>query len=362
MRNLFLWLSGVDANLLASCERAPESERLKFAGIGGLVLIPAVLGFFSSMYAISTLTSNWFLIAVTGVVWGCIVLAIDRYLVSTVYKSRLKRNFGEQLATIGRYAARYVFAIFVGIAVSHPVVLLWFDDSIRQTIEQNRRAAVDERLDAAEQEKRTTASGSAEEQLDERREYLDCLRRLQTAEQTKRAVKLPCGYSSGLPTCGSRCLAVQRQQDQVLVEIQRLEARAKEEEETLSARRGDIDDRARGDVADIEAGFSSDYLARVDALAQVEKGRPHVTQVKLFILILFVLVDIMPITMKLATPMGEYEEIRDTLMLEARVRETSEREVVQASYAEGPHRTALEIANEAQAASLHNYLEKVRRR
>jgi hypothetical protein len=338
VRNLFLWLSGVDANLLASCERAPESERLKFAGIGGLVLIPAVLGFFSSMYAISTLTSNWFLIAVTGVVWGCIVLAIDRYLV------------------------RYVFAIFVGIAVSHPVVLLWFDDSIRQTIEQNRRAAVDERLDAAEQEKRTTASGSAEEQLDERREYLDCLRRLQTAEQTKRAVKLPCGYSSGLPTCGSRCLAVQRQQDQVLVEIQRLEARAKEEEETLSARRGDIDDRARGDVADIEAGFSSDYLARVDALAQVEKGRPHVTQVKLFILILFVLVDIMPITMKLATPMGEYEEIRDTLMLEARVRETSEREVVQASYAEGPHRTSLEIANEAQAASLHNYLEKVRRR
>jgi len=47
----------------------------------------------------------------------------------------------------------------------------------------------------------------------------------------------------------------------------------------------EIDDAAVKDMQDIEAKYSADYLARVDALTAIEKGKPHIRTVRQFILI-----------------------------------------------------------------------------
>src|SRR5438093_12791330 len=74
----------------------------------------------------------------------------------------------------------------------------------------------------------------------------------------------------------------------------------------------DIDDAAVKDMQDMEAKYSEDYLARVDALTAIEQGKPHIRTVRQFIVIFFVFIDILPIMMKVMTPMGEYEQLRDT--------------------------------------------------
>jgi hypothetical protein len=49
--DFFVWSAGSDREIL---DRTGRSEHIKHAGYGGLVLVPAVLGLFSMMYAVST--------------------------------------------------------------------------------------------------------------------------------------------------------------------------------------------------------------------------------------------------------------------------------------------------------------------
>jgi hypothetical protein len=338
MGKIFIWLSGADRQILDKCTRLPKSEKIRFAGFGTLVLIPAILGLFSMMYAVSTVTNNPFIFITAGIVWFLIVLFIDRFLVSTVYKSTLntRKNFGVALIS------RYLFAIFVGIAVSHPLVLLWFNQSISQRISEKRREAVSTRRKDAETQITNLQANNASQELQNKSSYRDCLQRLLTAEQSGYRVQLDCGFSSGIRDCGKRCEKIQQQINQLNKEISQLTTQVTTDSQQTQGQISAINSLADKDIADIEKKFSEDYLARVDALAEMEKDKPHITYVKWFILLLFIFVDILPITMKVTTPMGEYEYNRDTLLFEAQVVQEAEREVIRSNYAGSAYRSTLQ--------------------
>lgn len=103
---LLLWLSGVDHELLAKCTRLPQSERMRFAGFGGLVLISATIGFGSMTYAAYTFTQNLSLAAGFGTIWAAIVLWIDRFLAMTFHKSSVVQASSFWVA----FAARLILA------------------------------------------------------------------------------------------------------------------------------------------------------------------------------------------------------------------------------------------------------------
>lgn len=335
MRRFALWLSGADPVILKDCGPLANTERIRFAGLGALILVPAVLGGFAMSYAISTLTRNPVIYVLAGLVWGLIVLAIDRYLVSTLTKSALpgQRRFVPVLA-------RLVFAVLVGIAVAHPMVLLWFNDSISQTIAENRRDAVQDRQVQADRDVAAVppAASSAEsltEQRNRRVANLDCLRQLKSYEQSNVRKTLPCGISSGEPDCGPRCQDLQRQITSVEGEIKALDERIADAgagdataEDLRRDEIGDIRTRAEADIADINAEFSTDYLARVAALEQLSERSKQVLVVELFLILFFVFVDILPVTMKIATPAGEYEQVRDTRLEQAVAVQMARRAVI----------------------------------
>jgi hypothetical protein len=128
MGSFFLWLSGTDKELLAQCTNLRRSERIRLQGLGALVLVPATLALFSMAYAVSTVTSRPIIFVTAGLIWASIILAIDRYLVTTINKSTEGRTAGRGLSIL----IRFIFAIFVGVAVAHPFILLWFHDSTSQ--------------------------------------------------------------------------------------------------------------------------------------------------------------------------------------------------------------------------------------
>lgn len=327
MIKFFIWLSGADQTLLNRCARLPASERIRFAGFGSLVLIPAVIGLFSMMYAFSTVTHNPLIFVAGGAIWSFVVLSIDRFIVSTVYKSTLKN--GKEY--IGALISRYVLAVLVGMAVSHPIVLLWFNESINQRIEEKKREAVSRRLGEAKEDIGKLANNQLQEDLRSKTKLRDCKEKLLTAEQSGgEKVQLECGYSSGLPRCEDRCRNILQQINQLDGEIQQLNSRVEKERELADKQRNAIETQTKKDVEAIEKGFSKDYLARVNTLAEIEKDKPHVTVVKWFILLFFVFVEILPLTLKVTTPIGEYEYLRDTLLLDAKLNQDMERETAKA--------------------------------
>lgn len=340
MQRAFLWLSGADPAILRACHKLESTERIRFAGLGALLLIPAMLGFVAFSYAVSTVVHDWRLYLGAGALWAVVVLLIDRYLVATLFKSKTSSLLGRALTIF----VRYLFAVVVGVAVAHPFTLLWFDASINQVIDDNRRTAVNDRLRAADGEKerlpKEALVGSSVTALTAERDAhswrLRCLSTLNDYEYAGKQPQttLDCGVPTGRAGCGNRC---QDRDGQIADEkraITALEAKitdATTREAEAGGRRDEriwkIDEEAQVQIADIGRTFSHDYLALVNALAQLEAKEHHVTYVKWFMILLFVFVDIMPITMKLATPRGEYEEIRDTRLLERRAIENARREV-----------------------------------
>jgi hypothetical protein len=353
MEKMLIWLSGADPQILEQCSRLPKSERIKFAGFGTLVLIPGILAFVSMAYAVSTVSHNPFLFIAAGVVWSFIVLVIDRFLVSNFYKSSLKKRH-RFIHNIILFVCRVFFAGFVGLAVSHPFMLFYFDQSIQQMLTEKRREAVEalrtkaetakSRVQTAKSAQYLTIKTDGPIDLHEKTARRDCLQNLLTAEQSGYKVELQCGYSSGMPHCANRCQKIQEQIKQLTQEIDTLTSKRNRENDYVLTRETeannlmiqrmkDIDDAAVKDMQEIEAKYSEDYLARVDALTEIEEGKPHIRTVRQFILIFFVFIDILPIIMKVMTPMGEYEQLRDTLLCETEAMQDAEREVATTDYA-----------------------------
>ncbi|KUL34497.1 DUF4407 domain-containing protein [Actinoplanes awajinensis] len=343
MRRAFIWLAGGDDVILRNCTNMHRSEQIRLTCLGALTVVPAVLGTCAMAYAISTLTDEAYLYVGGGVLWGLIVLAVDRYLVATMHKSEVRRRGGLVVSML----ARLIFAIFIGIAVAHPLVLLWFDKTITQTIDENRRTAISERTAQAERDVAALppaqlASTDLVEQRAQRQEYKECLVKLQTYEQSNlQSEETTCGVSSGSAGCGPRCALIGDRIDEVTKEIevldQQIAAAQGADGKAGDARQGEVDvilDQRDADLAAIEKTFSTDYLARVNALDQLMEKNPHVKWVQFFLILLFVLVDLVPLVMKMATPAGEYEHIRDTALLKSLATEGAKQRVAREGVAE----------------------------
>lgn len=336
-KNPFVWLSGADPDILKQCTKLPKTERRKFAGFGTTVLIPATLGLFSMGYALSTFTSDPKIYITGGVLWFFIVLAIDRFLVSTLYKSSVqpKRNFWIALFF------RLIFAVFVGIAVSHPLVLFLFDKSIETQIAETERARIDNRLKEIEALKENAQLGEAATLLKEKTKTRDCLDKVLQAERTgalKGEVRLNdgtlCGYSSGDAGCFDDCDSVKEQLKIINAEIAKLE-------KSVSSDVDAVGKTTEKDIDKIKGEISRDYPARVRALAVISRDEPHIWWVESFLMLFFVFIDALLILLKGTTSMGEYEEIRDSLLFEVQVTEKAKREAVEA-YASTVYRATVE--------------------
>ncbi len=260
MERFFVWLSGADERILSQCIRLPRSERRKFAGFGTMVLVPAILGLFSMGYAISTFSKDPRIYIGAGVLWFLIVLAIDRFLSSTFYKS----SVGGRREYWTAFLCRLAFAGFIGLAVSHPLVLFLFDGTVKQQLADTRRAQVGSRLKQVQQLKVDAQKGPDADELKKKTEYRACLERVLEAEQAGAFGEVRdrdgsvCGTSSPEPGCGPNCRNLLRRLTVLDNEIAPLQ-------KSIQQRVVEVGQATANDVIDIQQRYDedrSDYLAR----------------------------------------------------------------------------------------------------
>ncbi len=141
-----LWYSaGADAQLLARC---PQSDRVKYQGLGGVVLSVGFLAFFSGSYAfyavfspkdttvlggstMDPLTTS--LSVFFGLCWALIIFNLDRFIVSSTGKGDgtdkiTKTEFLNSLP-------RLMMALIIGLCLSKPLEIKILESEIKAQLE-----------------------------------------------------------------------------------------------------------------------------------------------------------------------------------------------------------------------------------
>ncbi|MEQ1526000.1 MAG: DUF4407 domain-containing protein [Gallionella sp.] len=143
----FLWFcAGADEQLL---KLSPHSDRVKYEGIGGIVLATAVLAFFSGSYAMYTVFGepahldmlpgaqafDWFGVLkslAAGVVWSLVIFNLDRFIITSTGHGDGTSNItgAEFLNSLPRLA----MALVIGISLAAPLEIRVFKSEIESKL------------------------------------------------------------------------------------------------------------------------------------------------------------------------------------------------------------------------------------
>ncbi len=305
--DFFIWCAGSDTSILRRC---PRSERIKHIGFGTLVLIPAILALVSMTYALSTvgqLQEHLWLAFIGGIVWALIIFSFDRYIVST---HRRKLQNKDELKSPAFYL-RFLFAFILGIVISHPIVLLYFDGSITDTIKQNKvehqkeiQAEYDARIQKTEKQLAVIDSNYyAKEKA--RDLQADVVAREIDGEVIKNAkgeIVTTGIYGKG-PSAENKIRHLQKLE----TELKTLRKTDSILKSNLFAEKAQLQKEADSNIAAYNVSF--DYLRRELALEQMKEENSIVWVTQWFLMFLFVLVDILPVTFKTFAPFGMYDKV-----------------------------------------------------
>ncbi|MFQ5527505.1 MAG: DUF4407 domain-containing protein, partial [Thermoanaerobaculia bacterium] len=281
-------------------DRVPRSETIKQIGYGTLVVVPAVLAFFAMSYALSTLTESRLVYMGGGVVWSVIVFCFDRFIVSTFRKSQSTIDDLTSMVFLSRLA----FAAFVGVLVAHPLVMLYFNDSVEERLVSDGRlkvAAMEADSIAKQQEIRDRIGVLKTEIRERERERNDY-----QATLVAEIDGIVSGRTTGIPGRGASAEEKKLQLQTAQLELDTARDRNLVEIGALQAGITTLQNEAAAEKASFTQ--STDYLARAGALEALSAEHQHVRNVKWFIIVFFVFVDTLPILFKGFTPRGPYDD------------------------------------------------------
>ena len=334
--------AGSDEDILKRC---PRSEHIKHAGFGALVLVPATLGLFSMTYAISTFVKNPYLYILAGIVWAGIVFIFDRFIISTFRK---KGSVLKDISSL-TFLSRVVFSAFVGIAVAHPLVLLYFHESIEVNMDEVAHAKVDSIENVYQLQKK-----SLQLQTDTiGRNLIAISDTIHTQEgilhdEIKGVVRgddRTTGRAGEGPTFKYDTAYLNRLYYDLAQTKKPNEAKKTENNIAITK----LDSARQSKINRLT--FSRDYLERENALSRLISSNSIIRITTWFLIIFFILVDILPVTWKGLTSRGPYDEYLNEI--EFRIKNEVQEKMIDSE-------TRLEIHKRNKEKELMDHRESIR--
>ncbi len=293
MQHFFIFCSGADPNLLATCS---AGERTKYAGIGATVFFTALMAFFAASYALYTVFDNYWISVFFGFIWGLLIFNLDRYIVSTIKKN------GKPFQEFGQALPRLILAIIIAVVISKPLELKIFEKEINQVLQEERNVLLlkDQKQVAALYAGEVNAFAKAKQQLADaitakEKEVNDLYTTYITeAEGTAGTNKLGKG-----PVYKEK----RDKHDAALIELTALKATNTAKIAAIEAQEKTIKATETAQVASNKPVITNmdGLMARIKALSKL----PFMTS--FFIFLLFLAIETSPIIAKLLAPRGEYD-------------------------------------------------------
>lgn len=185
-----LWAcAGADEQILLRC---PNTDRVKYQGLGGVVLATGVLAFLSGSYAFYTVFSpktgtaladtptHWPSVAAAmaaGVIWAAIIFNIERFIVSSTGKG--DGTDAITLDELVKAIPRIVMAVIISFAMSGPLETRVLQSEIAAQLELEQREharALNETSSERTAARKTELLGKIDEaqgRLDDRTKYFE---------------------------------------------------------------------------------------------------------------------------------------------------------------------------------------------
>ncbi len=293
LMQFFLFCSASDKEILKQC---PNSEHQKYAGVGATVFFTGLLACASGGYALYTAFDIVWLSVLLGIFWGLLVFNLDRFLVSTMKKSRGK------VKELVQITPRLLLAILLAIVISTPLELKIFEEEINESLyyagvqKLDKLDALHENRIAQRQERIEDLKSSTQKKQDIRDDYY---------QQYVCECDGTCG--TGQKGRGSEC---ERKEQKYLQSDQEYQQTKKENDAEIAAivtEKQKLLEQHLTEKAGLEASFSDGLLVRLNAL----KTLPFEPQ--LAILLLLIAIEIAPILVKLLSPYGPYDHLLKTI-------------------------------------------------
>jgi hypothetical protein len=146
------WCAGADSYFLL---RSPIQDRVKYAGIGGIVFCTGILAAFAGGFAFNTAFgpkglagddvshTGWLIgSAVFGICWGLMIFNLDRFIVSSTGKGDGTDKI--TLKEFGQAVPRLIIALILGITISKPLELKIIETEINVELRKKQQEKMDE--------------------------------------------------------------------------------------------------------------------------------------------------------------------------------------------------------------------------
>jgi len=298
IRDFFWFCSGASFSLLKRC----PTESSKYASIGGTVFFTGLLAAVSGGFALYSIFKVYWASVIFGLLWGAMIFNLDRFLVSSLKKQ--EKPYREWLVAI----PRVVLAILIAVVIAKPLELKVFSPEIASelsVITEEQRAAreslVYERY-AGEMENANSGINGFENQIAQQQQVRDDLLRAAREEADGTG-------GSKQKNLGPIYALKKSDADNAQRELEELSLK---NEALIGTMRSKLDSLGQARVAELAAidvsGIGGMAL-QIEALGRLSEKYSSIAFANVFIMLLFITIEISPVLAKLMSPRGPYDDL-----------------------------------------------------
>lgn len=305
-----LWLfAGAESRILE--QEVCATERSKHSLIGMGVLISAITAAIASGYVFFLMFGSPSLAATLGLIWGLIVLNFDRFLVLNTKRAAESRLAYRVRHILIHIVPRLVLASLMAVIVAEVCLLSLFRDEIKaQVAVQRQEALIKVRENAkglfSEIDDLEKKIAQYNDEIKGKAAYRDFLYREVVSEREGTGGSRLSGEGPIAAEKLRRLRNAEYELDKLQEQGDSYNARLK----SLSAQRDEEFARVSDTVAQ-----GNGLLSQLSALANLKESNRVVQQAGWLMLLLFFLLEAMPIIMKVSFARGLYEEVLGTAII-----------------------------------------------
>ncbi|ALO16310.1 hypothetical protein L21SP5_02687 [Salinivirga cyanobacteriivorans] len=295
----FLWCSGARLYLLKRC----PTEINMFMGIGIVVFLTGIVASISGGYAFHLVFNSIPLAIVFGVFWGILIFFLDWYLVASLKK---ERKWGKEFVMA---LPRIILAVFIAVVVARPIEMKLFEKEIDLQVQKAQLEKRQEQMQNVlnqfgEIEQLRQENDSLQQLINKKAERRNELYDLMIAEAEGRS---PVGVMGKGPVYKEK----QREYAFAVEELKELRTRIVPQIASNNERIAVLNQKKDELAAtnQIVISRANGFLSRLRALNELQEEEKTVYWASLFILLLFVVIEISPVFVKLISSRGPYDEL-----------------------------------------------------
>jgi hypothetical protein len=294
----FLFCSGADTDLLKRC----PTETSKYVGMGATIFFTGVFAALAAGYALYTVFDSVWIACLFGLLWGLMIFNLDRYIVSSMRK---EGRFSRELLMA---SPRIILAILISIVIAKPLELKIFEKEINPELvvmEQEAYARQEAQLKARyipEQDSLKAERQQLRQELSVKAQQRDELIRIAQEEADGTG-------GSRRRNLGPIYKAKKADADKAEAELQQLAQQYNERikliEQSLAANEAYMN----RDLSGMDRGRLNGPAARIEALSRLTAESTAIWWADLFIMFLFIAIEISPVLVKLISSKGPFDNL-----------------------------------------------------